>query len=54
MLIAAKNMLETNKLKSELGDEIEMKELGTVKKILGMKIYRDRKGEKLFLLQKVH
>jgi hypothetical protein len=49
MLIAAKSMLEIKRLKSLLGDEIEMKDLSAVKKILGMEIHRDRKVGKLYL-----
>jgi hypothetical protein len=52
MLIAAKSMLEIKRLKSLLGDEFEMKDLGVVKKILGMEIHRDRKVGKLYLSQK--
>jgi hypothetical protein len=36
MLIAAKNMFEVERLKSLLGDEFEMKDLGGAKKILGL------------------
>jgi hypothetical protein len=52
MLIAAKSMLEIKRLKSLLGDEFEMKDLGAAKKILGMEIHRDRKAGKLYLSQK--
>jgi hypothetical protein len=52
MLIAAKSMLKIKRLKSLLGDEFEMKDLGVAKKILGMEIHRDRKAGKLYLSQK--
>jgi hypothetical protein len=42
MLIAAKSIVEVNKLKVLLSREFEMKDLGTAKKILGMEIRRDR------------
>lgn len=41
MLVAAKNISEINKLKAQLNSEFEMKDLGVVKKILGMKIHMD-------------
>ena len=47
LLIAAKDRFEVNKLKTLLDRECEMKDLGAVKKILGMKIHRDRKAGKL-------
>jgi hypothetical protein len=52
MLIIDKSMLEINTLKSLLGDEFEMKDLGAAKNILGMEIHRDRKVGKLYLPQK--
>ncbi|KAL5757330.1 hypothetical protein ACOSP7_019941 [Xanthoceras sorbifolium] len=52
MLIAAKDMFELNKLKSELSGEFEMKDLGAAKKILGMEIRRDKAAGKLYLTQK--
>jgi len=39
------------KLKTQLSNEFEMKELGAAKKILGMEIRRDRQAGKLFLSQ---
>ncbi len=36
ILIASKNMLEIKRLKSQLGDEFEMKNLGGAKKIIGL------------------
>ena len=52
MLIAAKNMVDVNKLKSLLSREFDMKDLGAAKKILGMEIRRDRKFGRLWLSQK--
>ena len=49
MLIAAKNITDINHLKALLNGEFEMKDLGGSKKILGMKIRRDRGVRKLFL-----
>lgn len=51
MLIAAKNMLQIDIMKKQLGNEFEMKDLGTAKKILGMEITRDRSVGKFFLSQ---
>ena len=42
MLIAAKSMIEDNKLKSLLSKAFDMKDLGVAKKILGMEIHMDR------------
>ena len=52
MLIFCKNMFEINRLKTQLQGDIEMKDLGAMKKILGMKIYSDREEGKLYLSQK--
>ena len=49
MLIACKSFQEIQKLKQELNSEFEMKDLGCAKKILGMKILRDKKRGKLWL-----
>ena len=51
MLIASKNKFLISKLKSQLSEEFEMKDLGAAKKILGMEIQRDRKAGKLYLSQ---
>ena len=51
MLIATKSMFKVNKLKSLLSKEFDMKDLGATKKILGMKIHRDRASGKLWLSQ---
>ena len=45
-------MSEVDKLKAQLKQEFEMKDLGAAKKILGMKILRNRQERKLFLSQK--
>lgn len=41
MLIAANNIIEINILKKLLSKEFDMKDLGVVKKILGMEISRE-------------
>jgi hypothetical protein len=51
MLIAAKSKVEITKLKKLLSREFDMKDFGAAKKILGMKITRDRKSGLLFLSQ---
>ena len=51
MLIAAKSMVEVNKLKSLLSKEFDMKDLGAAKKILGMEIHRDKASGRLWLSQ---
>jgi hypothetical protein len=50
ILIASKNMLEIKRLKSQLGDEFEMKNLVVENKILGIEIHRDRKAGKLYFV----
>ncbi|KAG8500185.1 hypothetical protein CXB51_004397 [Gossypium anomalum] len=52
MLIAAKDKVEIRKVKAQLSEEFEMKDLGPSKKILGMEILKDRKVSKLYLSQK--
>jgi len=42
MLIAGKNKMKIDALKKALSKSFAMKDLGPVKKILGMKITRDR------------
>lgn len=49
MLIACKNMSEIQKLKEQLNSEFDMKDLGSVRKILGMDIHRDR-GKRLLTI----
>ena len=51
MLIAARDKLEVDKLKAQLSQEFKMKDLGPSKKILRMKIHRDKKIVKLRLTQ---
>jgi len=43
LLIASKDKSLINKLKCQLTDEFEIKDLGASKKILGMEIQRDQK-----------
>ena len=50
-LIVAKSMSEVNKLKFLLSREIDMKDLGAAKKILGMEIRRDITLRRLWLSQ---
>ncbi|GJU46168.1 retrovirus-related pol polyprotein from transposon TNT 1-94 [Tanacetum coccineum] len=52
MLVAGPNKDRINKLKAQLAREFEMKDLGPVNKILGMKIHRDRVSRKIWLSQK--
>lgn len=53
MLIAFKKQAEIDKLRIQLNQEFEMKDLGEApKKILGMEINRDRGKGKLCLTQK--
>lgn len=52
MLIASKRKMEIDRLKSQLGKEFEMKDMGTAKKILSMEIRRERMKNRLFLSQK--
>ena len=47
MLVAGSNMQNINVLKKKLSNSFAMKDLGDVKKILGMRILRDRKNRKL-------
>ena len=52
MLIAFKSRFAINKLKKDLSSEFEMKDLGEVKKVLGMEIEQDRRSGKVSLTQK--
>ncbi|KAK3009893.1 hypothetical protein RJ639_012982 [Escallonia herrerae] len=52
MLIAAKSMSVVDDLKEQLKREFEMKDLGSAKRILGMKIQRDLPARILYLSQK--
>jgi hypothetical protein len=51
MLIAAKSIVEVNKLKVLLSRKFDMKDLGAAKKILGMEIRRDRDAKRFWLSQ---
>jgi hypothetical protein len=51
MLIAAKSIVEVNKLKVLLSREFDMKDLSTAKKILGMEIHMNRDAKRLWLSQ---
>ena len=51
MLIASRDKSLIKKLKTQLSNEFDMKELGAAKKFLGMEICRDRQAGKLFLSQ---
>ena len=51
MLVVGSNMQDTNDLKIKLAKSFAMKDLGAAKKILGMRITRDRKNHKLTLSQ---
>ncbi|CAL8994262.1 unnamed protein product, partial [Prunus brigantina] len=52
MLIACKSKVEIDRLKTQLSNEFEMKDLGEARKILGMEIERDRAKGKISLCQK--
>jgi hypothetical protein len=51
MLVVGSNMKDINVLKKKLANSFAMKDLGAAKKILGMRITRDRKNHKLTLSQ---
>ncbi|KAL3821238.1 hypothetical protein ACJIZ3_007143 [Penstemon smallii] len=51
MLIASKSSVEIAKLKAQLQNEFEMKDLGEAKKILGMEITRERSTGIVWLTQ---
>lgn len=51
MLVTGSNMRHINELKNKLANSFAMKDLGAEKKILGMRITRDRTNRKLFLSQ---
>ena len=51
MLIVGQDADMIHKLKMELLKMFDMKDLGSAKRILGMKILRDRKAGKLWLSQ---
>jgi hypothetical protein len=51
MLVVGSNMHDINVLKKKLSNSFVMKDLGAAKKILGMRITRDKKNHKLTLSQ---
>ena len=51
MLVVGSNMQDINVFKRKLAKSFVMKDLGAAKKILGMRIPRDRKNHKLTLSQ---
>jgi len=53
MLIAAKYKLEIAKLKAKLKKEFDIKDLGAAKKILRIKIVRDRKSKNYISIREV-
>ncbi|KAG8473406.1 hypothetical protein CXB51_035701 [Gossypium anomalum] len=52
MLIVAKDKGDRRKVKAQLSEEFEIKDLRLAKKILGIEILRNRKASKLYLSQK--
>ena len=54
MLIVGSSMREINNLKTRLSAAFEMKDLGSAKQILGMKISRDRPAGTLNLSQELY
>ena len=54
MLITSKNRSSIDKLKVQLSSEFEMKDLGEAKRIVGMKIKRDRVKGRVSLSQKAY
>ena len=51
MLVVSRNISRINNLKKQLNKSFSMKDLGSAKQILGMKIDRDRSAKKLWLSQ---
>jgi hypothetical protein len=51
MFVARSNMKAINVLKNKLANSFAMKDSGATKKILGMRITRDRKNRKLTFSQ---
>ena len=49
ILIASRNVLRIDRLKKQLNKSFAMKDLGLAKKILGIRIERDRALKKLYL-----
>ena len=44
MIIASKDKIEVDRIKQQLHDKFEIKDLGSANRILGMEITRDEKG----------
>ena len=51
ILIAFKNISAIDKQNKDLSSEFEMKDQGEAKKVLGMEIEQDQKGDKISLMQ---
>jgi hypothetical protein len=51
MLISLKSTIKIEKLKSQLKNKFKMKDLEEAKKIIGMKIQRDRRKGTIYLTQ---
>jgi hypothetical protein len=51
MIVSGSNMQDINALKKKLANSFVMKDLGSAKKILGVRITRDMKNQKLALSQ---
>ena len=49
MLIASKSISAIDKLKKDLSSRFKMKDIGEVKKVVGMEIKRDRRSSKVSL-----
>src|SRR5438045_2092145 len=51
LIIAGKDMKDINELKAQLKEEFEMKDLGELKYVLGMQVYRDRERGQIHINQ---
>ena len=51
MLVVGSNLQEINVIKKKLANSFMMKDLGVAKQIIGMRITRDKKNQKLTLSQ---
>ncbi|GKV22443.1 hypothetical protein SLEP1_g32316 [Rubroshorea leprosula] len=52
MIIIGNNPIYVSTLKAQLAGEFDMKDLGAMNQILGMKVFRDREDRKIWLNQK--
>jgi hypothetical protein len=52
MLVAGSNMKDINVLKKKLANSFAMKDLGDTKKILGMRITRDREKSQIDIVSR--